>query len=87
MFKQLIGIAALALSFTAAAQQPHGGGPAHAPWHYPAHAGDHPARAKATVIPLAGGHGGLQYFQNGSFKMGGKAISSSGRGNCLPTRG
>ncbi|WP_338818758.1 hypothetical protein [Acidovorax temperans] len=87
MFKQLIGIAALALSFTAAAQQPP------TVVDLPTRPGvtqrmlvTTPPEPKATVILLAGGHGGLQLFQNGSFKWG-KAISSSGRGNCLPTRG
>jgi hypothetical protein len=71
MFKRLIGIAALALSFTAAGPAAtHGGRPAHPPWRDAAHAGDHPPEPKATVILLAGGHGGLQIFQNGSFKWG-----------------
>ena len=71
MFKQLIGIAALALSLTAAAQQPP------TVVDLPTRPGvtqrmlvTTPPEPKATVILLAGGHGGLQIFQNGSFKWG-----------------
>ena len=64
MFKQLIGIAALALSFTAAAQQPHGGAPAHAPWRHPAHAGDHPRQSpKPPSSCWRAGMAGCRYFR------------------------
>lgn len=73
MFKQIFGIAALALSFTAAAQQPP------TVVDLPTRPGvtqrmrvTTPSEPKATVILLAGGHGGLQIFQNGSFKWGGR---------------
>ena len=73
MFKRLIGIAALALSCTAQAQ----------PQPQPTVV-DLPTRPgvtqrmlvitapepQASVVLLAGGHGGLQLFQNGSFKWG-----------------
>ena len=71
MFKQIFGIAALALSLTAAAQQPP------TVVDLPTRPGvtqrmlvTPPPEPKATVILLAGGHGGLQLFQNGSFKWG-----------------
>ena len=71
MFKQIFGIAALALSLTAAAQQPP------TVVDLPTRPGvtqrmlvTTPPEPKATVILLAGGHGGLQIFQNGSFKWG-----------------
>ncbi|UCU98695.1 alpha/beta hydrolase [Acidovorax radicis] len=71
MFKQLICIAALALSFTAMAQQQP------TVVDLPTRPGVTqrmlvitPPEPKAAVILLAGGHGGLQIFQNGAFKWG-----------------
>ena len=64
----------------------HGGGPAHAPWRHPAHAGDHPARAQSHRHPAGGRAWRVADISERVVQMG-KAISSSGRGNCLPTRG
>ena len=71
MFNRLIDIAALALSFTALAQ------PQPTVVDLPTRPGVTqrmlvitPPEPKAAVVLLAGGHGGLQIFQNGSFKWG-----------------
>ena len=73
MFKRLIGIAALALSCTAQAQPQ----PQPTVVDLPTRPGVTqrmlvitPPEPKAAVVLLAGGHGGLQLFQNGSFKWG-----------------
>ena len=87
MFKRLIGIAALALSFTALAQ------PQPTVVDLPTRPGVTqrmlvitPPEPKAAVVLLAGGHGGCRYFRTGR-SNGAKVISSSDRGNCSPTRG
>ena len=73
MFKRLIGIAALALSCTAQAQPQ----PQPTVVDLPTRPGVTqrmlvitPPEPKAAVVLLAGGHGGLQIFPNGSFKWG-----------------
>jgi len=87
MFKRLIGIAALALSFTALAQ------PQPTVVDLPTRPGVTqrmlvitPPEPKAPSFCWRADTGGCRYFRTGR-SNGAKAISSSDRGNCSPTRG